>query len=734
MSQHKISFKRRTGEEAKRYCGFRLREKESSMIKRVHLVFKTHLDLGFTDLASAVVDEYMFRYIPQTISTCEELRKRGSHERMVWTTGAWLIHHYLNNADPKYRIRLEKAIEAGDITWHALPFTTHTELMDENLFEFGLSISKALDARFGRTTTAGKMTDVPGHTIAMVPLLAEQNIRFLHIGINAGSKLPEVPRLFRWVSPSGQEIMVQYDDDYGSSAPIRGMEDILCIVHSHDNSGPPSTDFVIRTYRRLRMRFPGAKIIPSTMDAYAAEIERFRFKLPVIDREIGDTWIHGIASDPLKVSRLKNLLRLVPKWAGEGSLDRTEPAYFKLMEPLLLSVEHTWGLDSKKYLPDYSNWSPEKFRIARERDFINRRLIPKQYAFIETFVQREFASLFPYSQGRRDHLSYSFFESSHAEKRAYLEKALNALPVALRKTAVAEDRALVPSAVPEENGTGIEAGKPLELGPWSVVFSNNGAIISLNGIGNRELVIHGESIGLYSYETYGCDQYRDWHRKYNRNFRSNKHWLLPDFGKPGMIDATPPPEHRLYHAELATLVLSNSSEGHMVRAVLRMGEEPPYGAPETVVISYLFHSDGMNLDITLDWFNKKATRMPEAMWLSFCPLAENKRRWMMVKLGMEIQPFYSVHGGASYVHAVEALCCDDGETETVIEPLDSPLVSLEGHHLLHMPDKKEKLSCTGRFHFVLYNNLWGTNFPLWYEDNGRSRFSIRWKQKKGETL
>lgn len=106
----------------------------------------------------------------------------------------------------------------------------------------------------------------------------------------------------------------------------------------------------------------------------------------------------------------------------------------------------------------------------------------------------------------------------------------------------------------------------------------------------------------------------------------------------------------------------------------------------------------------------------------------------MVKLGMEIQPFYSVHGGASYVHAVEALCCDDGETETVIEPLDSPLVSLEGHHLLHMPDKKEKLSCTGRFHFVLYNNLWGTNFPLWYEDNGRSRFSIRWKQKKGETL
>ena len=35
------------------------------------------------------------------------------------------------------RIRMEKAIERGFIAWHGLPFTTHTELMDPGLFEYG---------------------------------------------------------------------------------------------------------------------------------------------------------------------------------------------------------------------------------------------------------------------------------------------------------------------------------------------------------------------------------------------------------------------------------------------------------------------------------------------------------------------------------------------------------------------------------------------------------------------
>lgn len=45
------------------------------------------------------------------------------------------------------------------------------------------------------------MTDVPGHTLGMVPFLAKQGVKYLHIGVNDGSHLPEVPRIFRWRAP-----------------------------------------------------------------------------------------------------------------------------------------------------------------------------------------------------------------------------------------------------------------------------------------------------------------------------------------------------------------------------------------------------------------------------------------------------------------------------------------------------------------------------------------------------
>ena len=33
-------------------------------------------------------------------------------------------------------------------------------------------------------------------------------------------------------------------------------------------------------------------------------------------------------------------------------------------------------------------------------------------------------------------------------------------------------------------------------------------------------------------------------------------------------------------------------------------------------------------------------------------------------------------------------------------------------------------------HFNLHNNLWGTNFPMWFEDDCRFRFRIRIEAKK----
>ena len=155
-------------------------------MRKILLVFKTHLDLGFTDLAENVRQRYLTQFIPQALALAR--KTRGTDHRFVWTIGSWLLEEYRRSAPCP--AELDEAVAQGDIRWHALPFTTHTEYMTPELFQYGLSISKGLDQRYGMTTKAAKMTDVPGHTVAMVPLQAEAGVRILHIGVNPASTMP----------------------------------------------------------------------------------------------------------------------------------------------------------------------------------------------------------------------------------------------------------------------------------------------------------------------------------------------------------------------------------------------------------------------------------------------------------------------------------------------------------------------------------------------------------------
>ncbi|HSG67426.1 MAG TPA: hypothetical protein VK994_01870, partial [Bacteroidales bacterium] len=224
-------------------------------IEKVHVIFKTHLDIGFTNLAEKVLDTYIHDFIPRAISLSEEMRKTREAEQYVWTTGSWLIHNFLEKTDQAMRKRMEKAIENGDIAWHGLPFTLHSELADPSLFELGIQLSVNLDKRFGKKTTGAKMTDVPGHSRGIVPLMAKSNISFLHIGKNPASTPPDVPPLFRWQAPDGSEVVVMYQKDYGSTMVIPGTKTAVNISFTGDNHGPQNPEQILAIYKNLQNQF-----------------------------------------------------------------------------------------------------------------------------------------------------------------------------------------------------------------------------------------------------------------------------------------------------------------------------------------------------------------------------------------------------------------------------------------------------------------------------------------------
>lgn len=661
------------------------------MVKNIHLIFKTHLDVGFTDYASVVVNNYFTSYIPASLRVAREMRESGKAERFIWTTGSWLIYEYLEQASPAARTEMEDAIARGEIAWHALPFTTHTELEDFEIFRFGLTLSQRLDARFGRKTIAAKLTDVPGHTRGIVPLLAEAGVKFLHIGVNPGSTVPKVPPLFRWQDESGAELMVMYESGYGSAFEIQGMEDALAFGHTSDNLGPQSPDEVLEVYRDKRSMFPGAQVFASTLDAFAQKLELVRATLPVLDAEIGDTWIHGVGSDPIKVSRYRELLRLRMEWLKDKKASYQDTHFDNFNRKLMLVPEHTWGMDEKTHLGDHEAYDAISFKLARGKP------------------------------------NFKKFESSWVEKRAYITKAVNALedsPLA------AEARKRLEAVRPQEpdlskwtNVTG--PAVTLENNMVSLKFDSATAeIISFHDrMNGNEWCSPNGRMGSYAYQTFSAADYDRFIKQYILPSMQTSGWAIEDFGKPGLEKANP--IHQTWIPRVTCVY--QSGDGNTTNLLFRLEFEntavEKYGAPRETFITYGVNHSESKIYVDLQWFKKSPCRMPEAFWFSFVPITLEDTQWKMEKLGRWISPLSVVENGNRHLHAVgKGVKCTSGENMLMISPLDSTLVAPGAPSMLDFnnaqPDMRKGM------HFCLLDNLWGTNFPMWFEEDCRFRFAI----------
>jgi hypothetical protein len=666
-----------------------------SMIQKIHLIFKTHLDVGFTDYARNVIANYFTRFIPQALTTAEELRQAGGTERFVWTTGAWLIYEYLEQAGARDRERLEKAIDAGDIAWHGLPFTTHSELLDPELFRFGLSLSAELDQRFGRHTIAAKMTDVPGHTRGIVPLLAEAGIQFLHIGVNPASTPPDVPPVFTWRSPDGSDVMVMYHKgSYGDLMTVPGLDEAIAFAHTGDNRGPQSADGIRAVFAEFHQRFPGVELAASTMDTFAACLVKVKDSLPTVHTEIGDTWIHGAGSDPGKVSQYRELLRLRKNWLVQGRLRVDSPPYRDLSRFLLLVPEHTWGMDVKIHLADYEAYSADKFRAGRG-----------QPNFIE-------------------------FASSWDEQRDYVRRAVDALgDRSLMEEARATLNALKPVRAQAGNyGPTVSPDAVFDTSYFRLGFDPaTGAITNLEVKETHRRWASVEStLGLFQYETFSQSDYDRFYRQYINNKRENWSWAIPDFTKLGMETAGA--EHCTWLPCLKALNYLQTKRSDRFLLQLEYSGLPVemYGCPARVEIEIeALHTEPV-LDFTVQWFDKAACRLPEAIWFSFIPRTRLSSGWKMEKLGQLISPLEVIRNGNRKLHALgSGVSYQEERTGLTIETFDAPLVAPGERSLLNFNNRQPPLR--KGMHFLLYNNLWGTNFPMWYEEDARFRFYLKFR-------
>lgn len=636
-------------------------------IKKVLVLFKTHLDIGFTDFSAKVVEKYMESFIPNSVRVAKELRESGEDARLVWTTGSWLIHEYLRTHTGPEGDKVREAIENGDVRWHGLPFTTHTELMPKSLFEYGLSLSGRLDKQFGKKTIAAKMTDVPGHTKAIIPSMKKAGIEFLHLGVNPASTVPCVPPLFRWQADNGDMINVMYQGDYGDFDEIGNTGVAIYFAHTGDNQGVQSPDAIIDIFKGLHEKLPDAQIVAADLNDVALVVREIEDTLPIVTDEIGDSWIHGVGTDPKKVSGFKALCRLyeeLPDGEDKEALARG----------LIMIPEHTWGVNINKHLGDRENYDKELFNELRQK-------AP----------------------------NYKMLEASWREQRAYLTDAVNNLSDENREKALK-----LLAETERENGhtcdrENIPAGTEIKLGDYTFIFNQQGEIVHLEKGGK---IIADKKHRLLSliYEQFSANEYKRFYTQYNR---LDITWAREDFTKPGIENGTDC--YKRYEPEKAAVY--NVGDKLFIRYFFPKKAHTECGCP--LMFDLYVSVNGDELLFDLAWFCKPANRVAEALWVGFRPIATNKR---ISKLGQLIDPKAVVENGQCRLHATDFGVVYD---ELSIETVDIALVAPQEPSLLNFCNTKP-LDSDG-INFNLVNNIWGTNFPMWYEDDARFRFILKLK-------
>ncbi|KAJ8302872.1 hypothetical protein KUTeg_019268, partial [Tegillarca granosa] len=171
-----------------------------------------------------------------------------------------------------------------------------------------------------------------------------------------------------------------------------------------------------------------------------------------------------------------------------------------------------------------------------------------------------------------------------------------------------------------------------------------------------------------------------------------------------------------------------------------------YGAPSVVYITYNASSSKVNgtfqpnIDIALQWFSKTSTRLPESLNFVFNPTQNTDgAHWMIHKLGQWIDPLNVVLNGSQRLHVVDrGVYYMNGKSQGMeIMSYDAGLVNVLtpewGVNALAIPLKP--ISSVDGMAFNLYNNLWDTNYILWYpfeqqDKDQKFRFRINFNSPK----
>jgi uncharacterized protein DUF5054 len=265
-----------------------------------------------------------------------------------------------------------------------------------------------------------------------------------------------------------------------------------------------------------------------------------------------------------------------------------------LTSRLVLLAEHNWGLSTGQYLKNHEAYSPLELRNARVT-------AP----------------------------AFQKMDDEWTAKCRNIDIAAETLPADMRMEAHARLAGLAPVAPKMTTGKVAGLGLVLEGEHFDLAFdAGTAAIVKLrNRKTGREWASSQHPLASFRYETFTSADFGRFNAEYNTaKFAAN------DFGKPGLDRF--PVESKMWQPNLQSCSWEENTHGQ--RVVVEMQMPVPERSlqqlvswPGRLTLEVWLPKEEPAVYLTLQCFEKRANRLPEAMWLSFSPDAPqtSSRHW-----------------------------------------------------------------------------------------------------------
>jgi len=746
---------------------------QKQQVTDIWVVFKTHFDLGFTDLPQNVFGRYRVEMMDNALAVIEKNAQQPPEKRFAWTVAGWPLQAQILGPlqTPERKARIEKAIREGSLVVHGLPFTMHTESMDYEDLVRGLWYSSDISRTYGIPfPISAKMTDVPCHSWELPTLLSHAGIRFLQLGCNPASQYPRFPELFWWEGPDGSKILCQYTALYGSD--LRPTENWPCknylaMQMTGDNHGPPSEKDIENLLAYAAKELPGVKIHFGTLDDFAKAVLAEKPDLPTIKGDTPDTWIHGLMSNPQESKIARNIRPLEPALDALNeqmqiwglSTSPLKDKLFKAYEQSLLYGEHTWGMNAEygprySYGDDWKKWITEAKAepVPADGDYSK---LANSNAY-ETQKGSKTKWLKSYDAHRQYIRNTDEIVTMELDTRLnLLAKSVNSTgkrfvvynPLPWKRSGMVEipsknGRFLFVKDVPasgyitisekdlKTETISIDEKTTLITPCFTAVFDlKRGGIASLTDTkSNCELVDQSSSyvMGQFLHERFSAIEVDKWFNSYSR---IKDGWGLNDLGKPGMPSADKVP-YMAFTPENWKISITHTAVADI--AILSTTETQGFAKSYTMVFSFPRNKAFVDIEWKVD--SKTPEKQAEGGWLCF-PFAIEEPTFTIGRLGGTINPATDIIPGANrHLMAVNTgvSLTQPDDSGVGLTPIDSPLLSFGEPGLWKF--SMDYIPTVPTVFVNLYNNMWNTNFPLWQEGSWTERVRIWAKSKDEQTV